>query len=139
MGEGFFPNSIYKLDATQAELPIVAEDEHGQVSGTSSLALNPDGSRVYLLSGQVLSTDTLTQVAQFPAGRSVVSQDGSKLFVGDEQSDSARVYDIATTGQVGNRRWGCNILNLAVIREFGNGVLVLGDDLVCFSRTVSYP
>jgi Leucine-rich repeat (LRR) protein len=139
VGAGFSPNSLYKLDATQSNLPIILEDDHGEVSGTASLALNPDGSRIYLLFGQVLSTDTFTQVAQFPAGRSIVSQDGTKLFVGDEQTDSARIYDITTTGQVGNRRWGCDLLTLTVLQEFGDGVLVLGDDLVCYSRTVPYP
>lgn len=139
VGSGFSPNSLYKLDATQANLPIILEDDHGEVSGTASLALNPDGSRIYLLFGQVLSTDTFTQVAQFPAGRSVVSQDGTKLLVGDVDTDSARVYDITTTGQVGNRHWGCDLLNLEVITEFGDGVLALGDDLVCYSRTVPYP
>ena len=139
VGEGFSPNSLYKLDATQAALPIVLEDNHGDVSGTASLALSPDGSRIYLLSGQALDTSTFNRAAQFPAGRSVVSQDQTKLFVGDTQTDSARVYDTTTTAQVGNRPWGCNLLNLAVLREFGDGVLVLGDDLVCYSRTVLYP
>ncbi len=69
----------------------------------------------------------------------MVSEDGTKLFVGDERTDSARVYDITTTGQVGNRQWGCDLINLAVLQEFGDGVLVLGDDLVCYSRTVLYP
>ena len=139
VGEGFSPNSLYKLDATQANLPIVLEDDHGSISGTSSLALNGDGSRIYLGSGQALSTDTFSQVALFPPGRSTVSGDGSKLLIGDEQSDSARVYDIATTAPSGNRPWGCDVQNLLALEEFGSGVLVLGDDLVCFSRTVSYP
>lgn len=139
VGEGFSPNSLYKLDATQAELPIVLEDDHGQVSGTSSLALNPDGSRIYLLSGQVLSTDTFTQVAQFPSGRSTVSADGTRLLVGDTDSDSVRVYSTTTTGQVGNLSWGCDLLDISTIEEFGDGVLVLGDDLVCYSQTVPYP
>ena len=139
VGVGFSPNTLYKLDATQAALPIARENEFGVVSGTFSLALNPDGSRIYTGSGQALSTETLSRVAQFPAGRSTVSADGSKLLVGDANSDSARVYDTSTTGQVGSLQWGCNIQNLAAIEEFGNGILVLGDDLVCFSRTVPYP
>lgn len=139
VGSGFSPNSLYKLDATQAELPVVLEDDHGQVSGTSSLALSPDGGRIYLLSGQVLSTDTFTQVAQFPQGRSTVSADGTKLLIGDTATDSARVYNTTTTGQVGDLQWGCNLQNLTAIEEFGDGVLVLGDDLVCYSQTVAYP
>ncbi len=139
VGEGFSPNSLYKLDAAQADLPIVLEDDHGSVSGTSNLALNGDGSRIYLRSGQALNTDTFSQVALFPQGLSTVSGDGSALLVGDEQSDSARVYDIATTAPAGNRPWGCDVQNLSELAEFGSGVLVLGDDLVCFSRTISYP
>ncbi len=138
VGEGFSPNSLYKLDASQAGMPIVLEDDHGSVSGTDSLALSPDGFRIYLKSGQAIDTDTMTQIGQFPPGRSVVNTDGSKLIVGDVNSDSARVYDTASTGLVETRQWGCNLLNLTRIYEFGNGVLVLGDDLVCFSRTVSY-
>lgn len=138
VGAGFSPNSLYKLDATQSTPPIVLEDDHGDVDGTSSLALNADGSRIYLESGQVLSTDTFDQVAKFPRGRSVVSADGSSLLVGDVETDSARVYAIATTSQIGDRQWGCDLHDLAEIREFGDGVLVLGDDLICYSRTVSY-
>ena len=138
VGEGFSPASLFKLDATQEALPIVLEDDHGQVRGTSSLALSPDGSRIYLRSGQVLSTDTFSQTGQFPAGRSVVSADGSSLLVGDVETDSARVYDIATTAQSDVRPWGCHLNELAALRELGDGVLVLGDDLVCYSRTVSY-
>ena len=58
---------------------------------------------------------------------------------GSTQADSARVYDTSTVGQVGNRQWGCDLQNLAAIEEFGDGVLVLGDDLICFSQTVAYP
>jgi hypothetical protein len=101
--------------------------------------LNPDGSRIYLLGGQVLSTETFQTVAQFPAGRSAVSADGTKLLVGDVSTDSARVYDIATTGLVDNRQWGCDLINLVTIFEYGDGVLVLGDDLLCYSRTVPFP
>ena len=144
VGEALEPGSLYKLDATQSTLPIILEDDHGRLedhgweSGTSSFALNPDGSRIYLRSGQALSTDTFDQVARFPPGRSVVSADGSSLLVGDVESDSAEVYDIATSGQTGIRRWGCDLTDLAAIREFGDGVLVLGDELVCYSRVVSY-
>ena len=115
------------------------EDDHGQVSGTSSLALSPDDSRIYLLSGQALSTDTFTQVAQFPQGRSTVSADGTRLLVGDTATDYARVYSTSTSGQVGNLQWDCDLLSLSAIEEFGDGVLVLGDYLVCYRQTVPYP
>ena len=139
VGEGFSPNSVYRLDATIPTFSIVAEDNHGDVSGSSSLALSPDGSRLYLLSGQVLSTDTITQVGKFPSGRSTVSGDGTKLFVGDVDDDAAREYDTTTTGQTGSRAWGCDLQSLSSLVEFGDGIIAMGDDLVCFSRTVPYP
>lgn len=139
VGSGFSPNSLYKLSLLDPNAQIVLEDDHGEVSGTSSLALSPDGARIYLRSGQVLATDTFTQVAEFPAGLSTVSADGTRLLVGDASTDSARVYSTATSGQTGNRRWGCDLLDLAALEEYGDGVLALGDDLVCYSRTVPYP
>ncbi len=139
VGEGFSPNSLYKLDATQADLPIILEDDHGSVSGTDQLALSPDGTRIYLRSGQVFDTSTFTQVGLFPFGRPLVSQDGTRLFVGDVAAGAARVYDLASTAQVDIRPWECNLNQLSAMFEFGDGILVLGDDLLCYSRTVSYP
>jgi len=139
VSEGFSPNSLYRLDATQANLPIVAEDDHGSVSGTELKALSPDGTRIYLGSGQVLDTSTLTQVGLFPAGRPLVSQDGTSLFVADVADDTTRVYDLTSKAQVDARPWECDINALSAMFEFGDGILVLGDDLVCYSRTVAYP
>lgn len=139
VGEGFSPNSIYRLDASQADMPIVAEDDHGEISGTNHLAISPDGERLYLSTGQVVSTATIDRVGQFPAGRSVVTADGFNLLVADASTDAAREYDITTTGQVGSRKWGCDLLNVQTIREYGDGVIALGEDLLCFSRTVPYP
>jgi len=31
------------------------------------------------------------------------------------------------------------LLNLSTLEEFGDGILALGDDLVCYSQTVPYP
>ena len=139
VGAGFSPNSLYRLDATQSDMPIVAEDDHGNISGTSHLAISPDGERIYLTSGQVVSTATIDRVGQFPAGRAVVTADGASLLVADASTDAAREYDIGTTGQTGTRKWGCDLLDVQTLREYGDGVIALGEDLLCFSRTVPYP
>jgi hypothetical protein len=139
VGAGFSPNSLYRLDATQSDMPIVAEDDHGNISGTNHLAISPDGERIYLTSGQVVSTATIDRVGQFPAGRSVVTADGASLLVADASTDAAREYDIGTTGQIGTRKWGCDLLDVQTLREYGDGVIALGEDLLCFSRTVPYP
>jgi DNA-binding beta-propeller fold protein YncE len=140
VGEGFSPNSLFKLDATKAALPIVLEDDHGEVFGTDSLALNADGSRIHLRSGQVLETNTFTQVALFPAGRSAVSVDDTKLLVADGESSAAGVYDVFTTRKIGSRDWGCDIVSLLAIHELGGDrIVALGDDLFCFSEMVNFP
>lgn len=80
-----------------------------------------------------------TRVGLLPAGLRDVAADGTRILVGDADADLARVYDLSTSAQVGTRQWGCDIQNLTALHEFGNGILVLGDDLLCFSRTVDYP
>lgn len=70
VGEGFTPNSLYKLDITPESAPIVLEDQHGLVSGTDNLDVSPDGSRIYLASGQVLRTDTFFETGVIGGGPS---------------------------------------------------------------------
>ena len=75
VGEGFSPASVYKLDIEQETAPIVLEDVHGSIvfGGTKHLEVSPDGSRLYLSSGQVLRTETLTGAGFIGSG---VSQFG---------------------------------------------------------------
>lgn len=139
VGSGFSPNSLYKLDATDADMPIVLEDDHGSVSGTNSLALSPDGDHIYLSSGQALATDTFLQVQTFRPGRSAVSTNGSNLLVDDGEIAGAGAYDRTTTNKVGSRIWGCDLVNVTAMRDLNDkGILVLGDDLLCFSRRTAF-
>jgi uncharacterized repeat protein (TIGR01451 family) len=97
IGEGASPNSVYKLDLTQPDAPLVLDDIHGSVSGTDHLAVNPDGSRLFLASGQVLRTDTLTQAGLIESGVSTVSSDGTKVYVGYvDIPNRIDVYDTST-------------------------------------------
>lgn len=138
VGEGFSPNSIYKLDATKSGLPIVLEDNHGEVSGAFHMSLNPDGSRLYTGSGQILDTSTLTVVGQLPAGVSLPIENGEKILISDAvSSTSIGVYDTNSLKRVGQREVGCAIEDVSRIGALsGNGVLVLGSDLLCGSRSV---
>lgn len=121
-------------------MPIVLEDSHGSVRGTSSLTLNLDGTRIYLASGQALATDTFHEVAEFPGGTSALSADGTKLLINDGEADAGGVYDTFTTGKLGRREWGCDILNLVTLKELGSdGITALGDGLVCFSGKANFP
>lgn len=61
VGEGFSPNSIYKLDLADPSAPIILEDNHGSVSGANALTMRPDGTRLHTSSGQVLRTESFVQ------------------------------------------------------------------------------
>lgn len=68
VGEGFSPNSLYKLDLGDSTAPIILEDQHGSVSGTNQLSLRPDGTRIHTGSGQVLRTGSFIQAGLTPSG-----------------------------------------------------------------------
>lgn len=139
VGSGFSPNSLYKLDASLADMPIALEDNHGDVSGTSHLSLNKDNSLIYLASGQVLSTTTFTQVATFNSGRSWLSLNGQSLYIADGESNAIGIYDINTTAKIGKQGFGCEVTSIQELQEIENlGVSVLGDDLVCFTRVIPF-
>ncbi len=59
------PNSLFKIDMSVADSPIVMEDVHGTVSGTRGCALSTDGAVLYLTSGQLVSTNTLKPIDQW--------------------------------------------------------------------------
>ena len=81
VGEGFSPNSLYKLDILNVSAPIVAEDQHGSVFGTSSIALNPSGTRLITGAGQLVRTSDITQAAYLGGGLGAFRPDGSILGV----------------------------------------------------------
>lgn len=81
VGEGFSPNSLYKLDLSQEDAPIVLQDGHGDVSGTQRAVVSPDSSRIYLWSGQVLRAESFLQAGSIGNGLKDVSQDGNRVYV----------------------------------------------------------
>ncbi len=80
VGESFSPNSLYKLDLNQPSAPIILEDNHGSVSGTTHGVVSPDGSRIYLAGSQVLRTDSFLLAGQVGGGRKALTSDGGTLF-----------------------------------------------------------
>lgn len=77
IGEGFSPNSVYKLDASLPTAPLIGEDVHGSISGSSALSLNPSGTRLITAAGQVLRTSDLTQAAFLGGGIGAYRPDGT--------------------------------------------------------------
>ena len=107
IGEGFSPNSLYRLDTTDPTLPIVESDNHGDLSFTQRLAVAPDGARVHLGSGQVVRSSDLIAVGVTSSGRPLVdggrglayAVTGGAVRVHETETFSVtRVYDITACG-----------------------------------------
>jgi hypothetical protein len=81
IGEGFSPNSLYKLNLDLADAPIVLEDQHGTVSGTNYIDINPAGTRLYLSSGQVLRSDSFLQAGLIGSGIPRLNETGDTAYV----------------------------------------------------------
>ena len=131
VGEGFSPNSLYKLDMTQPGGPIVLEDDHGDVSGTNRLAVSGDGSRIYLRSGQVLRTGSFNQAGLIGSGVPVLSSDGSLCYVGTGNftgSQYIETYDTTTFLMVDQVPAPAGVDRMILLE--GQGALVLSDDLL---------
>jgi hypothetical protein len=104
VGQGFSPNSLYKLDLSQPAAPIVLEDQHGSVSGTRYLDASPDGQQLYLLGGQVLRADSFLQSGRIGTGIPRVNESGGAIYMINPNPTSVnglRTYDARTFLQTG--------------------------------------
>ena len=129
VSSGFSPNSLYRLDLTQAAAPIDLEDVHGSVSGVWWTRLDHGGDRLYLGSGQVIDPDTFNQVGMIPAGASVTSVDDA--FVFSLGPDGLSTFETATYTEVGSVGFAIAVDNPRIERFPGSDVIVLysGGDL----------
>jgi hypothetical protein len=139
VGEGFSPNSLYKLDTAQDSAPIVLEDDHGSVSGTGALAVSPTGSRIYIASGQVLNTTTLNDLGTTTAGFPLLSAEGGRVFVATNGAyywdftgnagPEIRVFETATFTEVGRFNAGASIDRMLFLVD-GMRILAINDNIV---------
>jgi hypothetical protein len=132
IGEGFSPNSLYQLDLASPLLDIVAEDDHGSVGGTQSLAVSADGSFVVVGSGQKLDATTLVPIGSFEAGVPLFSDDGSVLYTLHDPMDGPTLVQVsdATTTQL-IEEWepdcgsvGSGPVNAAFVKGVGSSALL---------------
>lgn len=133
VGEGFSPNSVYKLDISQAGTPLVLEDHHGSiVSGSHHLDVSLDGSRLLLASGQILDTDTLTQSGSVGAGVSIFSSDGISAVVGESPTVTG-IYNLATGQRTDTQNTFCKMAAVDRILEVQAGLewILLGQHSIC--------
>lgn len=138
VGEGFSPNSLYKLDIQQDTAPIVLEDRHGSVSGTDFLEVNPDGTRVYLSSGQVLRTASFISAGRIGRGVPQFGDSAAEVFVAVAGSPTiVETYDTDTFQKIGEDIiLPCNLPSFSrvgrlIVLPDETGWLVLANDLVC--------
>ncbi len=144
VGEGFSPNSLYKLDLSAATVPIVLEDIHGAVSGSQRADVSYDGSRIVLSSGQILDTATFAQVGTVTVGVNQYNADSSKIFA-MTQSDLLTVFDVATQASLGSEpmacapgSWPLNVIDLWVDPTESVALAMLGH-MVCGLTTLVGP
>jgi DNA-binding beta-propeller fold protein YncE len=137
VGEGFSPNSLYAFDITSDEPTYVHEDVHGSVEGTDRMDISPDGSRIYLSSGQILRSDALTQAAQvYSSGVPRVSPDGTRLYMGKREGESFNslpeivVYDREALTETSLLRTSCPVSRLEFMPATPQ-LAVLGTDQLC--------
>lgn len=127
VGESFSPNSLYKLDMNVAGNPIVLEDDHGSISGATQFDVSPDGTRIYLRSGQVIRTSSFNQAGTIAAGVPLVNLDGTRCFVGTPAE--IEVFNTETFLQVAQTPARAAVDKM-VLMDAGAALLVLSGDLL---------
>ncbi len=145
VGEGFSPNSLYKLDMALADAPIILEDDHGSVSGTNALEPNPGGTRIHTGSGQVLRTGSFVDEDRLAAGIARYGDSPDIVYVAEypgfgspaPTTTTVRVYDTSTYLEIESFSLPCapasrfaGIADFVILPGDG-GFLILADDLVC--------
>ena len=133
VGEGSGVTSLVKLDLTQPSAPIALASGYNTLLGTDHLECAPDGSRIYLGSGQVLRTDSF-------CSRDVVVREPASVRRGSrDRPRRARAGDARDLGDdqlhEGRRGEHCRARSPtssdSIVLPDGAGRLVLGDDRVC--------
>ena len=138
VGEGFSPNSLYKLDISENPFSsstvgrIILEDDHGSVYGTHELAVSPDGNIIYTANGQALRTGSFIQVGKVGAGVPRASDDGSLVYVA-QAPDTISVYETTTYTLVGSITTPCTMSSIHAFDILPNGedYVIQSDDIVC--------
>ncbi len=105
--ESTSPGSVYKLDKTQSNLPVIAEETRttNASNGTDykSLLLSKAGDALFLSSGGKVATDTLSPILDLPRGSLVLSNDEKYLYAIPKDFDTLLgVYD-AQSGETINQ------------------------------------
>jgi DNA-binding beta-propeller fold protein YncE len=137
IGEGFNPNSLYKIDLMEPNYPIIVEDAHGTVSGMRSFALSPDGTKIITRSSQVIRASSLIVDGNLTSfGIPAYSLDGSELGVFNYDSNTLDILDSNTlilnqTIDISMCAMPNNSGFSAGIKSYTDGWLLWSSDVVC--------
>ena len=123
------PNSLFKVDISQSNAPIVLEDDHGTVSGTANAVLNPDGTKLYMNNGSILLTSNFTRAAELPETTLAValSADGGKLY-----TSTRWLYGVGSLNILGatsfttEKKWEVGFLGPRIFQH-GNALYILAE------------
>ncbi|MCB9853465.1 MAG: hypothetical protein H6819_10250 [Phycisphaerales bacterium] len=131
VGEGFSPNSLYRLDITQTSAPIVAEDNHGSVNGTRRIAMSPDGTFLATSTGQIIDSETLDPIGNVGSGAPGFGNSAESVYMAIDSDLTA--YDVMFGNAVGQRTLACGFDVASQVRVSSDEMLwlVLGDDTLC--------
>ena len=99
-------SDIYKFNTADPATPLVAEDQHATLYGTNIMSLSPDGSRLYLTTGQVVETDTLTEIGRIGFGTPWAADNGVDVVVGRDDG-TVLIYSAETFQQVDSLTTDC--------------------------------
>jgi hypothetical protein len=143
IGDGISPEKLYELDLEQADAPIVMENQDRQsVRGTNHLQVSPDGSRIYLQSGQVLRSASFYYAGRVDHREGIPQIGGADDVIYYIQPyDRIEGYDTRTFVMVDEQQLSCqfewrfdNIRRLEVLPG-DSGWLVLGNGVLCGMST----
>jgi hypothetical protein len=119
VGEGYSPNSLFKLDLNAAGLPIVLEDDHGGVGGAQSTAVSPGGQFLVLGGGQKLDPASYVSIGTYSQGVPVLSDSGDLVYVFSDRFSgpiSIEVFAADTTQMLETWDAGCGAVGYGVAR-----------------------
>ncbi|QBB70137.1 hypothetical protein ELE36_07025 [Pseudolysobacter antarcticus] len=147
IGEGFFPNSLYKLDITQDLAPIsMTAPFDSLVNIDISIAVSPDGQKLVLGGGEVVRASELTEDGYVGPGVAVYSKDGASIASAYGNAPLAiHRFDTARLDEMEIVPTSCNFENYlsppeiptAIVNlEPAGGWVVIAPNMVCITQRV---
>ena len=133
VGEGFSPNSLYRLDLSQEDAPLVAEDDHGAVGGAQHAVFASNGDTIVTAHGEEIDPQDLSVIGSVPEAWPA-TLGGPLVFFADFMADrSLRIRRYSMPNHAVTKAFNTSCANLdEVIFDFkvmpGNEVFLASFD-----------